>query len=310
MMPPMRQYLDFLSTILSSGIDRADRTGVGRCSIFGYQMRYPLSEGFPLLTTKSMAVKAIVHELLWFLRGDTNIRYLVQHGVKIWNEWPFQDYLKAHGLEERYPRYSLAWKEQMDLFVARIVEDDNFAAQWGDLGPVYGKQWRRWEGNDGKTFDQIAWAIDQIRHHPESSRTVISAWNVADIHTHTKYAPPLCHTLFQFLVLNGKLCCQLYQRSGDAFLGVPFNIASYALLTCMIAQVCDLPPGDFVHTLGDAHLYFNHKDQAKEQLARTPRPLPRLRLNSARKEIDDFVFEDIAFDGYDPHPVIKAAIAV
>ena len=307
----MRQYLDLLRHILDHGETRTDRTGVGRHGVFGYQLRCDLREGFPLLTTKKMATKAIVHELLWFLQGNTNIKYLVDHDVKIWNEWPFTDYLAAEGLEETFPRYSDAWKEELQRFVERIKTDDAFAEKWGELGPVYGKQWRRWQGPDGKTHDQIAAAIDQLKKNPFSSRNVVSAWNVSDVYGHAKSAPPLCHTLFQFYVTNDRrLCCQLYQRSADVFLGVPFNIASYALLTCMIAQVCDLIPGEFVHTMGDAHLYLNQLEQAREQLAREPKPLPTLKLNPAVRSIDDFRFEDIAFENYDPHPAIKAPIAV
>jgi thymidylate synthase len=307
----MKQYLDLLTYILEHGEERSDRTGVGTKSIFGYQMRFNLQEGFPLLTTKKMATKAIIHELLWFLTGDTNIKYLVDNDVKIWNEWPFTDYLVANGLVEKFPRYSPEWQEEMGRFIQRIKDDSAFAKQWGDLGPVYGKQWRRWEGPDGRTHDQIASAIHQIKNNPRSRRILVSAWNVADIESHAKSAPPLCHTLFQFYVhMDGRLSCQLYQRSCDVFLGVPFNITSYALLTSMIAQVCGLKPGTFVHTLGDAHLYLNHLDQAREQLSRTPRPLPQLRLNAAIRDIAEFRFADIAFEGYDPHPAIKAPIAV
>lgn len=307
----MRQYLDLLRDVQEHGDLRTDRTGVGRISVFGRQIRMDLGEGFPLLTTKKMATRAIFRELLWFLKGDTNIKELVDQDVKIWNEWPFDDYLRAEKLDGKFPRYSPEWQEELNRFVQRIKEDAVFAKQWGELGPVYGKQWRRWEGPDGKVYDQIAAAIEQIKNNPMSSRIVVSAWNVADVYSHKKSAPPLCHTLFQFYVSrDGKLSCQLYQRSADIFLGVPFNIASYALLTCMMAQVCGLKPGEFIHTFGDLHIYANHVDQVKEQLARDPKPLPTLKLNPERKSIDDFVFEDIEIVGYDPHPAIKAPIAV
>ncbi len=306
----MKQYLDLLRHVLEHGEKRTERTGVGTVGVFGAQARYPLTP-FPLLTTKKMAVKAIVHELIWFLQGDTNIKYLVDHDVKIWNEWPFTDYLDANGLNEQFPRYSPEWTAELEKFVQNIKQDSSFAKQWGELGPVYGKQWRRWTGPDGKSIDQIAAAIDQIKKNPGSRRNVVSAWNVADVHGHTKSAPPLCHTLFQFYVHNdGRLSCQLYQRSADLFLGVPFNIASYSLLTCMMAQVTGLKPGEFVHTLGDAHIYLNHVDQVREQLSREPKPLPTLRLNPEVKNINDFRFEDIQFENYDPHPAIKAPIAV
>jgi len=306
----MHQYHVLLRHILENGVQKNDRTGTGTLSVFGYQMRINLNEGFPLLTTKKMATKAIIHELLWFLKGDTNIKYLADHDVHIWDEWPFQDYLIANKLTDTYPMYSDAWKEQKTLFIQRIKDDADFAKQWGDLGPVYGKQWRRWEGGDGKTYDQLAAAIEQIKKNPDSRRILVSAWNVADVYGHTKTAPPLCHTLFQFYVANGTLSCQLYQRSADVFLGVPFNIASYSLLTHMIAQVCGLKVGEFIHTFGDTHLYSNHLDQTREQLTREPKPLPRLRLNPAVQNINDFTFEDVEILDYDPYPAIKAPIAV
>ena len=264
----MRQYLDLLRHVLEHGTPKADRTGTGTYSVFGWQMRFDLAQGFPLLTTKKLHTKSIVHELIWFLQGDTNIAYLKDNGVGIWDEW---------------------------------------ADAEGNLGPVYGKQWRSWECADGRTVDQMAWLVDEIRRNPDSRRLVISAWNVADL-PRMKLQP--CHALFQFHVANGKLSCQLYQRSGDIFLGVPFNIASYALLTHMIAQVCGLGVGDFVHTLGDAHLYLNHFDQAREQLERTPRALPTLRLNPAVKSLFDFRFEDIAIEGYVADKAIRAPVAV
>ncbi len=264
----MRQYLDLLRHVLDHGDEKSDRTGTGTLSVFGWQMRFNLADGFPLLTTKKLHTKSIVHELLGFLRGETNIAYLNERGVSIWDEWA----------------------------------DAN-----GDLGPVYGKQWRSWTGADGTTIDQIAWLIDEIRRNPDSRRLVISAWNVADL---PKMALQPCHALFQFYVANGKLSCQLYQRSADIFLGVPFNIASYALLTHMVAQVCGLQPGDFVHTLGDAHLYKNHLEQAREQLTRMPLPLPQLKLNPNVSSIFDFTFDDIAVEQYQAHKSIKAPIAV
>ncbi|HJW07439.1 MAG TPA: thymidylate synthase [Rhodanobacter sp.] len=264
----MRAYLDLLRHVLDHGTEKTDRTGTGTKSVFGWQMRFDLNEGFPLVTTKKLHVKSIVHELIWFLRGDTNIAYLKEHGVRIWDEWA----------------------------------DAN-----GDLGPVYGQQWRAWPTADGGAVDQIAWVVEEIRRNPDSRRLIVSAWNVGEL---PKMALMPCHTMFQFYVADGKLSCQLYQRSGDIFLGVPFNIASYALLTHMIAQVCDLGVGDFVHTLGDAHLYNNHLEQARLQLSREPLPLPRLALNPAVRSVFDFRYEDIAIEDYRSHPAIKAAVAV
>jgi thymidylate synthase len=264
----MRQYLDLLRTVLEKGTKKDDRTGTGTLSVFGCQMRFDLSAGFPLLTTKKLHTRSIFHELLWFLKGETNIKYLKDNGVSIWDEWADKD---------------------------------------GNLGPVYGKQWRVWEGKDGKTYDQIASVIEQIKTNPHSRRLMVSAWNVGEL---AQMALPPCHLLFQFYVADGKLSCQLYQRSCDLFLGVPFNIASYALLTHMVAQATGLLPGDFVHTLGDTHLYLNHLEQAREQLTREPRNLPALKLNPAVRSIDDFRFEDIEILGYDPHPAIKAPIAI
>ena len=264
----MQAYLDLMEHILEHGTDKADRTGTGTRSIFGYQMRFDLSEGFPLLTTKKLHLRSIIHELLWFLSGDTNIGYLKENKVRIWDEWA----------------------------------DEN-----GDLGPVYGHQWRSWPAHDGSTIDQISQLIAQIRTNPDSRRLMVSAWNPADIE---RMALPPCHCLFQFYVAEGKLSCQLYQRSADVFLGVPFNIASYALLTMMVAQVCDLKPGDFVHSFGDTHLYSNHFDQTRLQLARQPRSLSRMVINPARRDIFDFVFEDFELVDYDPHPHIAGAVAV
>ena len=264
----VRQYLDLMETVLARGAEKHDRTGTGTRSIFGHQMRFDLAEGFPLLTTKKLFTKAIIYELLWFLRGDTNVQYLRDHGVTIWDEW---------------------------------------ADPQGELGPVYGHQWRSWPAPDGGAIDQIDWVVKEIRRNPDSRRLIVTAWNPADVE---KMALPPCHCLFQFYVANGRLSCQLYQRSADIFLGVPFNIASYALLTMMVAQVTGLEAGEFVHTFGDAHLYLNHVAQAREQLAREPYPLPRMRLNPAVKDIFEFHFEDFTLETYRTHPHIKAEVAV
>lgn len=264
----MKQYLDLLREITDHGTDRMDRTGTGTRDIFGYQMRFNLEEGFPLLTTKKVHLKSIIHELLWFLKGDTNVKYLQDNGVRIWNEWAGPD---------------------------------------GELGPIYGKQWRAWRDYNGGVIDQIGMAVDQIKHHPESRRIIVSAWNVADLEA--MHLPP-CHAFFQFFVSGNRLSLQLYQRSADCFLGVPFNIASYALLLMMMAQVTGLKAGDFVHTLGDAHIYANHREQVAEQLSRTPRALPRMVINPEVKDISDFKFEDFRLEGYDPWPVIKAQVSV
>jgi len=263
----MRQYLDLMQHVLDKGTEKSDRTGTGTLSVFGYQMRFNLQEGFPVVTTKKLHLRSIIHELLWFLKGETNIKYLKENGVRIWDEWA----------------------------------DEN-----GELGPVYGYQWRHWPA-DGKHIDQIANVIEQIKKNPDSRRLIVSAWNVGQIE---KMALPPCHAFFQFYVADGKLSCQLYQRSADIFLGVPFNIASYALLTMVVAQVCDLQAGDFVHTFGDAHLYSNHLEQAKLQLSRDPRPLPTMRINPDVKNIFDFKYEDFKLENYDPHPHIKAEVAV
>ncbi len=264
----MRQYLDLLRHICENGTDKSDRTGTGTRSVFGYQMRFNLEEGFPLLTTKKLHLKSIIYELLWFLKGDTNARYLQENGVRIWNEWADED---------------------------------------GNLGHIYGYQWRSWPGYDGEFIDQISEAVETIKHNPDSRRIIVSAWNVADL---KRMNLPPCHAFFQFYVADGRLSLQLYQRSADTFLGVPFNIASYALLTMMMAQVCGLHPGDFVHTLGDAHIYNNHFDQVREQLSRTPRPLPTMRLNPAVNSIFDFRYEDFTLENYDPLPHIKATVSV
>lgn len=264
----MKQYLDLMRRALESGAPKGDRTGTGTLSVFGHQMRFDLSAGFPMLTTKRLHLKSIVYELLWFLRGESNIRFLTDHGVSIWNEW---------------------------------------ADAGGELGPVYGVQWRRWRTVDGRVIDQMADVIEQIKTNPNSRRLIVSAWNVGELER-MRLQP--CHALFQFYVAGGKLSCQMYQRSADIFLGVPFNIASYALLNLMVAQVCDLEPGEFIHTLGDAHLYLNHLEQAQTQLARSPYPLPQMRLNPAIKNIDDFKFEDFELLDYQSHPHIKAQVAI
>ncbi|GGO68317.1 thymidylate synthase [Bowmanella pacifica] len=277
----MKQYLELMRHVLENGVKKEDRTGTGTLSVFGYQMRFNLADGFPLVTTKKCHLRSIIHELLWFLKGETNIAYLKENNVSIWDEW---------------------------------------ATDEGDLGPVYGKQWRSWQGVDGQVIDQIAEVIEQIKHNPDSRRLIVSAWNPAVL-PDTRYSPkenaamgrqalPPCHTLFQFYVLDGKLSCQLYQRSGDIFLGVPFNIASYALLTLMVAQVCDLEPGDFVHTFGDAHLYLNHLEQTQTQLAREPHPLPQMKINPQVKDIFSFTFEDFELVNYQAHPHIKAPVAI
>jgi thymidylate synthase len=264
----MRQYLDLMRHVLEHGASKSDRTGTGTLSIFGAQLRFDLNAGFPLLTTKKVHLKSIIHELLWFLKGDTNVKYLKDNGVRIWDEWADAD---------------------------------------GNLGPVYGHQWRSWPAADGRHIDQIGQVLEQLRKNPDSRRMIVSAWNVGDL---DKMALMPCHAFFQFYVAGGRLSCQLYQRSADMFLGVPFNIASYSLLTMMMAQVCGLQLGDFVHTFGDTHLYMNHLDQTREQLARTPRQLPQMKLNPAVKNLFDFKYEDFTLEGYDPHPLIKAPVAV
>jgi thymidylate synthase len=264
----MKQYLDLVRHVLEHGVQKGDRTGTGTLSVFGYQTRFDLARGFPVVTTKKLHMKSVIYELLWFLRGDTNVKWLQERGVTIWDEWA----------------------------------DDR-----GELGPVYGHQWRSWPAPNGSTIDQISNVVELVKKSPDSRRLIVSAWNVAEV---DKMKLPPCHALFQFYVANGRLSCQLYQRSADIFLGVPFNIASYALLTQMMAQVCDLLPGEFIHTFGDAHLYLNHLEQARTQLGREPRPLPSMRLNPSVKSIFDFQYEDFTLEGYDPHPAIKAPIAV
>lgn len=301
----MKQYHKLLRYILDQGVRKDDRTGTGTVSVFGYQMRFDLSEGFPLLTTKKVHFKSIVHELLWFIAGDTNIRYLVENGVSIWNEWPFENWLRENFMQEDYPSGSPQRKDLMSEFVAKIADDQEFAQKYGCLGPVYGKQWRKFEG-----VDQLANIIDSLKTNPDSRRHIVSAWNPKDVPVMVKAGLPPCHTIFQFYVSEEKLSCQLYQRSADVFLGVPFNIASYALLTQMIAHVCDLKLGEFIHTFGDAHLYVNHLQQVDEQLAREPIKLPELKINRRVYSIFDFVFDDLELLGYMPYAAIAAPVAV
>lgn len=301
----MKAYLDLLQDVYDNGVGKDDRTGTGTRSVFGRQLRCNLSEGFPLLTTKKVFLRGIIHELLWFVRGDTNIKYLVDNNVGIWNEWPFQNYLNAQDLGN-LEKHSCEWEERLDAFVIRIQKDQDFAAQWGELGPVYGKQWRNFSG-----IDQLDWVINEIKQNPTSRRLIVSAWNPAEIEEMAKAGLPPCHTLFQFYVSHdNKLSCQLYQRSADLFLGVPFNIASYALLTMMVAQVCDLELGDFVHTYGDVHIYNNHENQVLEQLSRAPKPLPTMSINPNVKSLFDFTFEDFELLNYQPESAIKAPVAV
>jgi thymidylate synthase len=298
----MKQYLELLQKIMDEGVDKGDRTGVGTRSVFGVQARFDLADGFPLLTTKKMFLKAIIHELIWFVRGDTNLKYLVDNGVRIWNEWPFQKYLEANDLASKYPKYTPGWEEQMQIYVEKVKTDELFAKEWGDLGPIYGKQWRDFGG-----VDQLKDVIERIKTNPNDRRMIVSAWNPPEI---PKMALPPCHCFFQFYVADGKLSLQMYQRSCDTFLGVPFNIASYALLLMMVAQVTGLEPGTFVHVYGDLHIYQNHFEQVKEQLSREPRTLPTMKINPNVKNIEDFKFEDFTLENYDPHPAIKAPIAV
>lgn len=305
----MQQYLDLLKRIKTNGVNHDDRTGVGTKSLFAQALRFDLSVGFPAMTTKRLAMNSVTHELLWFLRGDRNIKYLVDHNVHIWNEWPYKAYLIASG-EDVPPSDSMAWKTGMATFVQRIKDDEVFAAKYGDLGPVYGHQWRHWPDGTGGEIDQIQQAFDAIKNTPNSRRIIVSAWNVADISEMTIAGLPPCHLLFQFQVADGRLNCHLTQRSADTFLGVPFNIASYALLTMMMAQVTGLRPGELVLSMTDAHLYVNHFDQVDEQLLREPYPLPKLILNPDITNIFDFTFKDIELQDYRYHPTIKAPIAV
>jgi thymidylate synthase len=309
----MKQYLELLQKIKDEGEDTADRTGVGTRSLFCHQMRFNLADGFPLMTTKKVPFRLVAHELLWFLTGDTNIKYLVDNNVNIWNEWAFQPYLRKNNLLEEFPRYSEKWQEELARFVEKVKTDNAFAAQWGNLGGIYSKQWVAWPGYDGKPINQIQNAVDAIKNDPTSRRIIVSAWNVGDIQEliNTKdTAPPSCHTMFQFKVYGNRLSCHLLQRSADVFLGVPFNIASYALLTQMMAHVTGKEPGEFVHSFTDVHIYNNHMEQVDLQLSREPRALPKLKFARDVKDIFDFKFDDFILEGYDPHPPIKAQIAV
>lgn len=292
----MKQYLDFLQHIKNTGTIKDDRTGTGTISTFGYQMRFDLNEGFPLLTTKKVYLRAIIHELLWFISGNTNIKYLVDNDVKIWNEWPYEKFKKSADYKG----------ETLDEFVLKIKNDNEFAKIYGELGPVYGHEWRHFDGQD-TYIDQLAWVINEIKTNPNSRRLIVNSWQAAYV---DRMALPPCHLLFQFYVQNNKLSCMLYQRSADAFLGVPFNIASYALLTMMIAKVCHLELGEFVHTIGDAHIYLNHLDQVNLQLSRTPRKLPQMLIKNDAKNIEDFKFEDFELINYNPYPRIKGEVSV
>ncbi len=314
----MEQYLQLCKHVLDNGTKKADRTGTGTISTFGYQMRFDLQAGFPLLTTKRVPFQLIVSELLWFIKGDTNIKYLLQHNNHIWNEWAFKKWIESpdydgpdmmnFGLRaQQDEEFAAQYHQQMQLFIERILKDDVFAAKYGELGNVYGKQWRAWKTTAGETIDQLKEVIKTIKENPSSRRLIVSAWNPEDVPT---MALPPCHTLFQFYVIEGKLSCQLYQRSGDIFLGIPFNIASYSLLTHLIAHECDLEVGEFIHTLGDAHIYLNHLEQIETQMKREPRALPTLSLNSQVKSVFAMEIEDIKLTGYDPHPAIKAPVAV
>lgn len=318
-------YLDFLQHILDYGIKKEDRTGTGTISVFGYQMRYDLSKGFPLFTTKRTPFRLIASELLWFIKGDTNIQYLLKNNNHIWDEWAFKRWVESD--EYSGPdmtdfgnrclvdeAFNKVYQAEMKAFCDRVLADDDFAQKYGDLGNVYGKQWRHWADSEGNEIDQLQDVIHQIKHNPDSRRIIVSAWNPEDVVNAgakgSKAALPPCHALFQFYVANGKLSCQLYQRSGDSFLGINFNIPSYALLTHLIANECGLEVGEFVHTIGDAHIYSNHIEQVKEQLSREVRDLPTLKINADGKSIFDIELEDLVIEGYDPHPGIKAPIAV
>ena len=293
----MQPYLDLIQRVLDQGVRKEDRTGTGTLSVFGHQMRFDLQEGFPLVTTKKLHLKSILHELIWFIRGETNIRYLCQNGVRIWDDWPYATYAESADFTG----------EDIRAFSARIAEDADFATKWGELGPVYGHQWRSWPGPNGAVVDQLKNVLEDLRNKPDSRRHIVSAWNPGYI---DQMALPPCHAFFQFYVAEDKLSCQLYQRSADIFLGVPFNIASYALLVHFMAQDLDLEVGDFVHTLGDAHIYSNHLDQVGLQLTREPKKLPTLRLNPSVTSLFDFTFEDVQLEGYTPHPHIAGAVAV
>ena len=300
----MEQYLDLLKEIKSNGTKKDDRTGTGTISIFGHQMRFDLKEGFPLVTTKKVNFNAILHELLWFIKGDTNIEYLVKNNVNIWNEWPFQSWLEKTSQSESLIMHSAEWKEKLTEFIELIKTDSTFSAKYGDLGPVYGKQWRDFEG-----IDQLNQVVEDLKNNPNSRRHIVSAWNPKEIPIMIKSGLPPCHTLFQFYVSDGKLSCQLYQRSADVFLGVPYNIASYALLTYMMASVTNLEVGEFIHSLGDTHIYLNHIDQVEEQLLRKPHILPKIKINK-KANLFDYVFEDFELQDYKSHAFISAPIAV
>lgn len=314
---PDESYLDLLEYILENGEVKEDRTGTGTKSVFGYQMRFDLSVGFPLLTTKKVPIKSIIHELLWFLRGDTNLKYLADNNVHIWDEWPYKAYLIKNNIP--LPKTdSEEWKTGIKEFVEKIKTNESFAKEYGDLGPIYGYQWRHWKNEKGEEIDQIKNVIEQIKKNPDSRRIIVSAWNVADIDEMAKSGLPPCHTLFQFYVSpqkenqKRKLSCQMYQRSCDTFLGLPFNIASYALLTMIIAQICELEVGEFIWTGGDTHLYLNHTEQAKLQISRKNdiREIPKIKINKEKKNIEDFTIEDFELINYNPHESIKAPIAV
>lgn len=312
----MRQYLDLCKHILENGTVKEDRTGTGTISVFGYQMRFDLQQGFPLLTTKKTAFRLIASELLWFLKGDTNVKTLIEDRNPIWDEWGFQRYVESDEYDgpdmsdfgrrsQKDEQFAVIYREQMDIYKKRILSDEQFAEKYGDLGPIYGRQWRSWASPEG-SVDQIQNLIDGLKQNQDSRRHIVSAWNPAEVED---MALPPCHALFQFYVADGKLSCQLYQRSADVFLGVPFNIASYALLVHLIAKECGYDVGEFIHTIGDGHIYSNHVEQVKEQLSREPRPLPTLKIEDG-KSIFDMTYEDIKVEGYDPHPKIKAPIAV
>jgi thymidylate synthase len=314
----LNAYQELLQDILANGTKKEDRTGTGTISVFGRQMRFDLSKGFPLVTTKRVPFRLIASEMLWFIKGDTNIRYLLQHNNHIWNEWAFKKWVESSdytgpdmsdfGLRSQQDEtFKLQYDEQMDTFVKKVLEDDQFAKQYGELGDVYGKQWRDWTTTQGGTIDQLKEVIHMIKTNPDSRRLIVSAWNPEDV---PSMALPPCHTMYQFYVAEGKLSCQLYQRSADTFLGVPFNIAGYALLTHLIAQECRLGVGEFVHTIGDAHIYTNHIDQIQTLLSREPRDLPTLKLNKDVASVFDFDVSDIEMIGYNPHPTIKAPVAV
>jgi len=301
----MQQYLELVKHIRDHGIKKEDRTGTGTVSIFGHQMRFNLAEGFPLVTSKKVHLKSILHELLWFIRGDTNIRYLIENGVGIWNDWPYQNWLRETGQDKHLVKYSSEWRAVMAEFTQQIITDQDFADKYGDLGPVYGKQWRNFGG-----VDQLSQLMSDLQSNPDSRRLIVSAWNPQDIPVMIKSGLPPCHSLFQFYVVEGRLSCQLYQRSADVFLGVPFNIASYAALTMMIAQVAGLKLGDFVHTFGDAHLYSNHMNQVDEMLSRSTFDLPTLQINPQVQSLFDFVYDDFELQNYQSHGPISAPVAV